>query len=580
MIPDILKQYPKVYEFVKTWVDICKPKSVSVFLDPTLDDARHTKILVDKGVLKPLKNKGSYYCATDPEDVARVEESTFICAKKEHLVGPTNHFKDPDAMKQHLKGLFLGCMEGREMIVIPYLMGCEDSAYSLVGIEITDSSYVVINMRRMALCGKKALKLIEKKGFIPGVHSVGVPLKEGQNDPIWPCNPQKRIIAHFLETKEIFSFGSGYGGNALLGKKCLSLRIASYLGFKEGFLAEHMLIMGIENPKGEKKYFAAAFPSACGKTNLAMLESKIPGWKITVVGDDIAWIHIGKNGEWRAINPEFGFFGVAPGTSETSNPCAMRMIQNDTIFTNTGYSLDGTVYWEGMKEVPKNLYTWKHHVYDGQEKAAHPNSRFTTPIENCDRLDPFYKDPHGVKLDAIIFGGRREKAIPLVMESFDFEHGVFLGAILSSETTAASKGELGVVRQDPFAMLPFCGYNMALYFQHWLDMGKKSHPPKIFAVNWFRKDDKGEYLWPGFSENLRVLKWIFERTSASYNNTTKTSLGLIPKELGLDLNGLQVNFEALFTQDPKVLDEEKKRQKTFFEKFGKDLPKVFEKYLD
>lgn len=579
MIPKILNDYPELLKWVKQCVALTEPSSVSLFLDPDIDDKKYTKKLVEQGVLRPLKWPGCFHVSTSSEDTARVEECTFICTLSEAMAGPTNHWKDPQEMKKHLNTLFKGCMRGREMIIIPYCMGPYDSAYKLIGVEITDSAYVAINMRRMARCGRQALELLKTNTFVPGLHSVGVPLEPGQLDNPWPCNPKKRIIAHFPETSEIFSFGSGYGGNALLGKKCLSLRIASYRGYKEGFLAEHMLIMGLENPEGKKKYIMAAFPSSCGKTNLAMLEPKLPGWKVTVIGDDIAWIHIAQDGSWRAINPEFGFFGVAPGTSMTSNPTAMRLIHKDTIFTNTAYTKQGDVYWEGMGDVPHDLMCWTDQPYNGSQKGAHPNSRFTAPLENCDRLDQEYQNPMGVKIEAILFGGRRQEASVLVSEALNYTHGVFMGASLSSETTAASSGQLGVVRQDPFAMLPFCGYNMGLYFSHWLDLGKKSHPPKIFSVNWFGKNEKGQFVWPGFSENLRVLKWIFERTEGKHQGQTHP-WGLIPKEDELDLKGLECKFDELFSLSDTTFMAEKQRLRTFFKIFHKDFPQELEKFLD
>lgn len=579
MLPEILNQYPELASWVNDCITLTEPSHVSVFLDPIADEIKFTNQLVDHGILKPLKWPGCFHISTDPDDTARVEECTFICTKTKHMAGPTNNWKDPSVMKTHLKTLFKGCMRGREMIIIPYCMGPYDSPYKVIGIEITDSPYVALNMNKMARCGMRALELLKDNPFVPGLHSVGVPLEKGVKDVSWPCNPQSRLIAHFPETKEIFSFGSGYGGNALLGKKCLSLRIASFMGYESGFLAEHMLIMGLENPKGEKKYILAAFPSACGKTNLAMLEPKIPGWKVTVVGDDIAWIHIADDGSWHAINPEFGFFGVAPGTSMNSNPTAMRLIQKNTLFTNTAYTKNGDVYWEGMGEVPNATLTWTNQVYDGTQKAAHPNSRFTAPLENCDRLDDNYQNPMGVKIDAILFGGRRAEAACLVSEAKCFAHGVFMGASLSSETTAASVGVQGVVRQDPFAMLPFCGYNMALYFSHWLALGAKSHPPKIFNVNWFRKNSKGEFVWPGFSENLRVLKWIFERCDHRHEGQ-EHPYGLVPKKNELDLEGLSCHFDELFSISPSVIENEKKRLREFFNIFGEDFPKILKQYLD
>lgn len=578
MIPEILKSYPKLYHWVSECVKLTEPQSVYVFLDPIEDDKHFTKQLLDTSVLKKINRPHSFYIATDPRDTARVEECTFICSNQQAEAGATNNWQDPDVMKKHLKELFTGCMRGREMIIIPYCMGPLDSDYKILGVEITDSPYVAISMRRMARVGMDALELLNNSEFVPGLHSVGYPLEPLQNDIAWPCNPEKRVIAHFPSTHEIFSYGSGYGGNALLGKKCLALRIASYLGLKRGFLAEHMLIMGLENPKGEKKYILAAFPSACGKTNLAMLESQMPGWKITCIGDDIAWIHVDKHGDFRAINPEWGFFGVAPGTSWSSNPEAMRIMQKDTLFTNTGYTLSGDVYWEGMGPHPSDLMTWTHKKYDGHEKAAHPNSRFTSPLENCTRLDEAYNDPRGVKIDAIIFGGRRSDTLPLVAKSFDYQHGIFMGASLSSETTAASVGEVGKVRLDPFAMLPFCGYNMADYFAHWLSFEKISNPPQIFRVNWFKKSQEGEFLWPGFSENLRVLKWVFD--ACDHKVTLKKSpWGFLPIASEFDLSGIDVDFEALFESSMSQIELEKKRVADFFKFLGPSVPQCLWQFV-
>ncbi|MBP9841191.1 MAG: phosphoenolpyruvate carboxykinase (GTP) [Simkaniaceae bacterium] len=533
--------------------------------------------LVSSHVFIPLKRPGSYLCRSDPRDVARVEDRTFICSLSEEDAGPTNHWRAPHEMKEHLQSLFKGCMQGRTMYVVPFCMGPLDSELSLVGVQITDSPYVVVNMKIMTRMGQKALALLEKRGtFVPCLHSVGVPLKKEDSDSAWPCNPEATCIAHFPETREIWSFGSGYGGNALLGKKCLALRIASVIARDEGWFAEHMLIMGITSPQGEKKYIAASFPSACGKTNLAMLTPTLKGWTIECVGDDIAWMRFGKDGQLYAINPEAGCFGVAPGTSLNSNQHAIEMITRNTIFTNVALTDEGDVWWEGMtKDIPSHLIDWKGKDWspNSETPAAHPNARFTVPLAQCPIVDPAYEAPLGVPISAIIFGGRREDSMPLILESLSWQHGTFLGAALSSEMTAAAAGVLGKVRHDPFAMLPFCGYHMGDYFKHWLDMGKKSTKlPRIFHVNWFRKGADGQFLWPGYGENSRVLKWVFERVSLTAE-AEKTPIGYMPTSL--DMTGLKVSFEVmkeLLSCDREGWLREVENLESYFIQFGNRLP--------
>ena len=535
--------------------------------------------MVKNGTLVPLdphKRPHSFWCYSHPDDVARVEECTFICSEKKEDAGPTNHWVDPHEMKAKLVKLFKNCMEGRTMYVVPYCMGPLHSPFSIVGIEITDSPYVVLNMKLMTRMGAPALDQLKDGSFVPGIHSVGVPLKKGEKDTPWPCNPALRHIVHFPEQKAIWSFGSGYGGNALLGKKCLALRIASEIGREEGWLAEHMLILGITNPKGEKKYIAAAFPSSCGKTNLAMLTPTLPGWKIECVGDDIAWIRFGADGRLYAINPEAGYFGVAPGTSMKTNPNAMRTMTRNALFTNVALTADRDVWWEGMDGAPPpGLTSWLGKPWDPSlgVPAAHPNSRFTVPSRQCPIYDPAANAPEGVPLSAILFGGRRASVVPLVYESFNWQHGVFLGASVSSETTAAAKGEVGKLRHDPFAMLPFCGYNMGDYFAHWLEMGTRTSAdklPRIYYVNWFQKGEDGKFIWPGFGENSRVLKWIFERTS-NLASGIKTPIGYIPEFL--DLSGLNIaDPDRLFMIDKDAWLKECDHLREYFKLFGDHMP--------
>lgn len=559
------------------WVEeiehLCGPEKMH-FCDGSDREAEEVaKIMIEAGSLVRLKKRsGSFWCHSHADDVARVEENTFICSLKSQDAGPTNNWADPSEMKQKLKKLFSGSMRGRTMYVIPYCMGPLGSPYAKAGIEISDSPYVVLNMKKMTRMGKKALPELSK-GFVKGVHSVGVPLKKGEKDSFWPCNPENRYITHFPESEEIWSFGSGYGGNALLGKKCFALRIASVMGKKQGWLAEHMLILSLTNPKGEKKYIAAAFPSACGKTNLAMMTPTLPGWKVECVGDDIAWMHIGDDGRLYAINPEAGYFGVAPGTSFKSNPNAMKAIEKNTLFTNVALTEDGDVWWEGMTpNPPEHLISWLGKEWKKEETktAAHPNARFTVSSKESPIYDKAAEKKEGVPISAILFGGRRSDTIPLVFESFDWQHGVFLGASTSSETTAAAKGAVGKLRHDPFAMLPFCGYHMGDYFTHWLEMGKKMQkPPAIYYVNWFRKDKTGKFLWPGFGENSRVLEWIFERAD-NKAGARKTFFGRIPERLSLE--GIDVDFSKLFDIEKDEWEREVEELETYFQKFGDKMP--------